>query len=173
MPRKEDRMIDRAARDGAATLIRRFMAGRVTNDDLDSGFPQSRIDPALDALAGASWYLYGDDSTYRLPSRNAFPRDARRQVSRWVLFLHSGLEYEWPDFNWYAGVPTPSPLLDWLTCGALTRLKARREAEIAAFQAAGDYAAWPFFREADVRRALQRPRLLKGCPPLEPAAASG
>jgi len=159
-------MIDRAARDRAATLLRRFVGGRMTNDDFDSDFPQSRTDPALDALSGASWHLYSDNSTHRLTGRHALTREGRRQVLRWVLFLHSGLEYEWPDFNWYRVVRTPSPLIDWLLRGALTRRKEREAAEIAEFQAAGDYDVWPFIREADLRRALRHPRLLGGHPPL-------
>ena len=89
-------MIDRAARDRAALLLRRFAAGRLTNDDFVDAFPSSKTDPALRAVDQRAWALYDDFRTHRLTGRHALAPAGRREVARWVLFLQSDVEYTWP-----------------------------------------------------------------------------
>lgn len=48
-------MIDRVARNRAALLLRRFAAGRITNDDFTNEFPSSKNDPALRAVDQRAW----------------------------------------------------------------------------------------------------------------------
>ena len=152
-------MIDRVARDQAAEWIRHFISGRLDNDEFADEFPQSREDPALAALEGRCWSLYSDMEKHHLTGDRALSEEGRREVWRWVLFLHSALEYEWPAFNWYRVDWGAVRLINWLTLG---RLKARQEADITAFAAAGEFAVWPFFRMSDFERTLAAPRLLAG-----------
>jgi hypothetical protein len=67
-------------------------------------------------------------------------------VLRWVLFLRSGLEYEWPSFRLInpALVSLPRCLLSLLTFGVLSRRRFARE--FTEWQRAGEYVVWPFFR---------------------------
>jgi hypothetical protein len=158
-------MIDRTARDTAALLIRRFAAGRLTNDEFDEAFPRSRLDQALSAIEGRAWHLYDDFETHRLTGRHGLTRAGRREIARWVLFLHSEVEYEWPWFNWYRGARrrgSGRALLNLLMMGWLEARMAREEAGMAAFQRTGDFAVWPFFRPPDFEAARRQPRFCVG-----------
>jgi len=145
-------VIDRHARDEAALLLRRFAAGRLTNDEFDEAFPPSATDSALMALEGRAWHLYSDHREHRL----VLDRIGRREVARWVLFLHSTFEYQWPKFQWYQ---TRGGLWNWLTRGAADR---RSDEAFDAFRQSGDYAVWPFLRATDFEEARKRPRFLAG-----------
>lgn len=166
-------MVDRVTRDQAAEWIRRFVSGRIDNDEFAEEFPQSRKDPALAALVGRCWALYSDNENHYLAGDRALSREGRQEVWRWVLFLQSGLEYEWPDFNWCRIEWRVPLLLDWLTMGALSRRKEREEAEIAELESAGDFKLWPFIRQSDFDQALRQPRLLGGFPRVASARTAG
>jgi hypothetical protein len=146
-------MIDREARDEAALLLRRFAAGRITNFEFDDAFPRSAADAALRAIGDRAWQLYDDIREHRLtPSP-----ELRREIARWIVFLHSDSEYRWPRFP-FIGVRAPG-WLNWLSGGRLHR---RHEERFRQWAAAGDFAAWPFFSAAEATGAASRPRYLTG-----------
>lgn len=143
---------DATSRRAAAELVRQLASGRLTNDEFEERWPAS-ADPALSAVREAAWFLYSDLRAYRLTGANRLPFAVRRQVSRWVIFLQSDLEYEWP-------VATRTEKLarsiaDLLTMGVATRRWKT------ALQVSEDADVWPFFRRVDFRRALRAPRLLR------------
>jgi hypothetical protein len=152
-------MVDREARDRAALLLRRFAAGRLTNDEFDEAYPGSAGDRALPEVGGAAWHLHSDGEVHRLTGEYALARLTRRDVARWVVFLHTDLEYEWPAFDWYRFV---DPVWNWLTRG---RAERRWRDDFEAFQRRGEYRVWPFLRGADFVAARRRPRLLAGRAP--------
>ena len=84
---------------------------------------------------------------YRLAGRDALDRRLRREVARWVLFLGTDLEYEWPVL--------PAPLrvawflLSFATLGLAGRI-ARK------LQESDDDGLWPFRRRSDFEAALRR-----------------
>ena len=84
-------MVDREARDRAALLLRRFAAGRLTNDEFDEAYPGSAGDRALPEVGGAAWHLHSDGEVHRLTGEYALARLTRRDVARWVVFLHTDL----------------------------------------------------------------------------------
>jgi hypothetical protein len=144
--------IDITSRRAAASLLRQFASGRLTNDEFEDRWPDSP-DPALCAVREAAWFLYSDLRAYRLDGANRLPFAVRRQVARWVLFLHSDLPYEWP-------VATRTEKLVRSIAGLLTMSVATRLWKTAR-QVAEDAEVWPFFRRVDYRRALRVPRLLR------------
>jgi hypothetical protein len=147
-------MIDRRRRDQFAELLRHFAAGRLTNDDYEDRvglvMDEADDDPALDVVYEQAWLLYDD-------LRTQLGRAGRREVARWVLFLYSDQEYEWPrrlpHDRWYL-------LLNIATLGAWVFLGGNhRQRRLGAY---GDWEVWPFIRRADFEAELKRPRLFGG-----------
>jgi hypothetical protein len=85
-------MIDRAARDRLAELVRHFVSNRISNIDFDdAAFDIKSKDPAVKAIREELWLCYDDFSTHQLE----LSKDERRIISRWVMFLKTDCEYVW------------------------------------------------------------------------------
>ena len=90
-------MIDRVGRDTLALLLRRLVTGRITNDEFEDALPGRSEDEAIWAVfRGGAWYLYGDLHEHRLVGEHELSSEQRREVAKWILFLKSNREYEWP-----------------------------------------------------------------------------
>lgn len=92
--------IDNQLRRDLSQDIRRLVLGRMTNDEFDDAYcrcSQSQ-DPAVAGIAEFGNCLYSRDQLfpYRLKGSNAVDRATRRTAARCVLFLRSGLPYDWP-----------------------------------------------------------------------------
>jgi hypothetical protein len=148
-------MIDRKARQSLSALLRRLATGRVSNDEYEDSLPQSRIDSAIWGIHdNGAWYLYSDTREYKLAGQDALGRAARREVARWVLFLGTDLEYEWPEIS-----PLIRPLL--FPFSILTLGLAGRFARYVVSRG-GDREVWPFSRRSDYENALRTSRLFAG-----------
>lgn len=106
-------MVDRAARQQLALLLRRYAAGRIDVEQLVDGLPpRSQADPVIEELSNAVVFLEEDYDGTDDPDR--WSRGVtRRDVARWVLFLRSDEEYRWPAKkagNWFA-------LVAWVLAG--------------------------------------------------------
>jgi hypothetical protein len=146
-------MIDRPARDRAALALRRFTANRITNEEFLDSYPTSASDPAVRAIDSRAWALYDDFREHRLDAS----RELRREIARWVVFLHSDVEYRWPPFQFI--MVQPPRWLDWLSGGRLSR---RQDEAFARFCAAADFSVWPFHSGEELADAVARPRFLAG-----------
>src|SRR5436190_23104801 len=89
-------MIDRTARNRAAETIRRFVCGQITNKEFIRRYPDSKHDPVISALDDTVWCLYDDIRTHKLSGDYALTKEFKSEVARWLLFLYSDAEYEWP-----------------------------------------------------------------------------
>src|SRR5512143_2868744 len=89
-------MVDRIARLRAGELLRHFAAGQISNDEFEDSFPSRSLDAAVQELRSEAWFLYDDLREYRLAGKDRLSSEMRHQIARWVLFLHTELEYEWP-----------------------------------------------------------------------------
>jgi hypothetical protein len=148
-------MIHRASRKRLALALRRYVARRITNDELDAVSVDWRDRGAV-AVRQMAWRLYDDLRTHRCSGRHALTREGRRTVARWITFLHSDAEYLWPEYNFVQVSPWIASVL---TLGWYGRRHARRWRE---FLAAGDFDAWPFIDEKEATEAAGRPVLLAG-----------
>jgi hypothetical protein len=144
-------MIDFTVRRAAAELLRQFVAGRMTNDELETRWPTSG-DPAVREIRDAAWMLCSDLREYRLTGADRLPTESRRAVARWIVFLHGERPYEWPVTP--AALRFAQSVVNVLTLGLTVRLWDWR------LPTRGDLDVWPFIRRTDLRRALRRPRLL-------------
>lgn len=145
-------MIDREARDKLAEGIRALAAGQITNDQFEDGRVNYRSqDPAITGIFDSgAWHLYDDLSEHKLAGQYRLTRDAKAEIARWILFLKTDNEYEWPKSPWYW------PLASLLTFGLLSLVRG------AWFRRQGDIDVWPFLRRSDYERVLASPPYLSG-----------
>jgi hypothetical protein len=136
-------MIDRPARRELSRALRRLVSGRVTNDEYEDQLPhevRSSRDSGVLAIRAATWKLYDDLHEHRLEGPYALGRLGRRQLARWILFLKSNDEYEWPEVPMWLGVLllVPNIVSFGLVGSALQR----------SLDARGEIDVWPFIRLA-------------------------
>lgn len=145
-------MIDRLQRDRFAEALRHLLSGQMDNltfGDLDGpGGVTGSDDRALHEVFYAVWPAYDDFRSHPLRLTDG----QRLDFKRFVLFLHSDSEFEWPrprrgivDWFWRVADDITGQRFGWWPV-----------------KSDGDMAVWPFFRRADYDRALQSPRLLRG-----------
>ena len=139
-------MIDREARDSAAEILRQFFSGRFSQFDFVEKFPGSK-DPALRAVDHTVWCFYDDFREHKMTDEFKLTPEWRRIIARWVMFLHSDFEYEWPNVSY----PGLRPLKR-----TLFRKKEKR------FLDSGSYEVWPFIDQASFETAKSNPVLHAG-----------
>ena len=151
-------MIDAHARTRFAGLVRQLVAGLITNDQFEDRIPRSNDRAVHEVFFNGIWGLYSDLYEYRLVGKDAVPRAARHDLARHILFLKSGLEYEWPTCErWKLLV---------LLLFALPTLGLSNRWYQKWFAKAGDIKVWPFIRQSDFETVLKRPPYL--CRPATP-----
>jgi len=145
-------MIDLAARTQLAQSARWLIAGRITNYQFDDGVPSS-MDPAVNEIySKAFWLLYCDLREYRLSGNDRVAPDVRTAAARSILFLKSGLPYEWP-------VLSRSSAALLVLCNLLTLGYAGRK-YLAKVSKSGDVSLWPFRTKEQYAKALEKPPYL-------------
>ena len=102
-------MVDSDLRQALSQDVRRLFTGRMTNDDFDDAYYEqydSSDDRAVREVSGFCYSLYSSDLLFpmRLRGRHALDAETRCACTRAVLFLRSGLEYEWAPFPDNAGL---------------------------------------------------------------------
>jgi hypothetical protein len=135
-------MIDRESRTQLAELIRHLAAGRITNDEFEDRLSLQSADPAVwGVFSCGAWCLYSDLWQYRLTGKSRLPKEARREVARWILFLKTDLEYEWPRLGRFRNL--------LLLVGNLFTIGLLSVAYRKYFRRFGDWDVWPFLRRSD------------------------
>lgn len=142
-------MVDRTARDEFAKLLWGLASGRLTNFQYEDAAAAvlrnaDRRDRAIRVIFSAAWFLYDDIREHRMSDRHALSELGRRAVSRWMVFLYSDLEYEWPIKSM---ISLSGCLLQVLTLGIARRiLGPRKERKM---RSLGAWDQWPFMRKMD------------------------
>ncbi|MEM6495189.1 MAG: hypothetical protein AAF709_00535 [Pseudomonadota bacterium] len=104
-----------------------------------------------------AWALYDDLYEHRARGRHDIIGDDRREVAKWIVFLHSDCEYVWPEYSFIQTEVTW--LEEFLTFGLW---KKHREQKWREFVQAGDFDRWPFVCSSDLTSAIANPRLFAG-----------
>lgn len=145
-------MVDRASRDALAELIQQFVAGRITHAQLldRDRVPRSKDRAVREIFWNALWGLFEDVHGHRLTQSDEIPSDLCANLARCGLFLKGDLEYEWTPYP--AGSKVFFLISSILTLGSVNRVLVHQ------WQQQGEYGVWPFKREEDYRRALERGR---------------
>lgn len=145
-------MVDSAARKKTAETARRFVAGQISNFEFENRTPATE-DPAVWAIEDTFWCLYDDFYEHKLTDGWKIPEDVKRMMARWVMFLYSDEEYQWPKISY--------PGLRPKKYGIIGRLFQQHKQQDA-FLNAGDYSVWPFICKESYDRARNNPHLLAG-----------
>jgi hypothetical protein len=148
--------VDRAARQKAALIMRRFLSGTITNDTFENEWPLSQ-DRAIVAVYTSLWCLYDDFKVHRLVGPHALHPDQQRACLRWLIFLDTDLPYEWPK----AWAPGHNPSIRPSFFRGIFNRKPTM-ADRQAFVGNRNYAVWPFAHRRDYLRALRQPLRLSG-----------
>jgi hypothetical protein len=148
-------MIDRDSRDRLALALRRYASGRIHNDDLD-GTKVDWRDRGAVAVKQMAWNLYSDTYQHYATGKNAVSKTLKRDIARWIVFLHSDREYLWPEYSF---VQVRGLGFDILTFGWRKRVWERRWQE---FRDSVDFPCWPFQDARELTGEAAKPRLLAG-----------
>src|SRR3954449_10824414 len=92
-------MVDKEARKELAIRLHHLVSGEMTNDEFDCHYErwEDSNDPAVAEIATFGYGVYSSGlGTYRLKGSHAGSVEDRELASRAILFLNTGLEYEWP-----------------------------------------------------------------------------
>lgn len=116
----------------AASAVRRFAMGELTNDEYEAQYPSRCKDPAVNKIYLRLWGYYDDIRSHRLTKKWSLDEDARDLWGRCVLFLESELPFRWPSV--------------WRKIAG--RLQPAGEK--------GDEWVWPFFTQEEFKRELDR-----------------
>jgi hypothetical protein len=148
-------MIDRTARNTLASALRALASGQITNDQFEDRLAQESADLAVrEVFLSGAWFLYDDLHEHRLVGRYRPSPEGRTEIARWVLFLRTDLEYEWPAT---AGLPAFLWFLAIVgTLGLALPLRRRL------YRRSGDPTVWPFHSRAQYEAALKNPVYLNG-----------
>lgn len=141
-------MIDRTSRDQLAELLRHLAAGQISSGEFHDRRPRSN-DLAVREVIEQAWLLCRDLPEQKVSGRKKVPRDSRGEVSRWILFLETDREYEWPALSSWARVLGFIPSV--ITFGLFWspyRFWFKRQ---------GDFRVWPFLDEQQFRAARGKP----------------
>jgi hypothetical protein len=147
-------VIDNEARRHLAALARRLAAGGITNEQFEDRQRRSKEHALHDIYFYGLWPLYDDFVEHKLVGKWALTPEGRTWVARIVLFLHSGLPYQYPRVTGLSQIPVM--LLSLVTLGWFGRYWRRRQWRN------GDESVWPFFSRGEYEVALQNPPFLRG-----------
>lgn len=101
-----------------------------------------------------AWPLYDDLHKHKLTGKWAIPVEGKPIAARYILFLKTDLEYEWPRKTGIKEVPWAFLGLFTLGIASLIRNRIKTKGE------RGDKTVWPFYRRSDYEAALEVPPYL-------------
>jgi len=175
-------MVDKERRRKLAFHLRHFATGLIRTDefedklgdDVSFGWAPEQYyrlkqaktgDPVISPMLEMGWCLYGD-GVHRLSGTYRLKDETQKHIARWILFLHSDLEYEWPCIsmvNCAVRFSFMEGLIVLLTLGWYYLTKnAESEKEFERFKTAGDYDYWPFISKEQYEEQLKKPPFLTG-----------
>ncbi len=145
-------MVNRKSRDQTCRILKRLALGRISSYECENEFVDlysNSDDPVIFALYRTVFEMGGELDK---PLAHLFVRggEMRRRVCRWIFFLKTDLEYEWPQEQLAPGVR------DFYKPNWFDKLFGLHSQIIRSneeFCSHGDYRIWPFFRESDFSAA--------------------
>jgi hypothetical protein len=153
-------MISRDSRTRLAEALRHYTSGQISNDDLDDVEVDWRDRGAV-AIQGMAWSLYDDTKYHYVEKRLPRGSSAREIVARWILFLHTDMEYMWPEYSFYQIRMCPDNfVMNFLTFGLWRKESLRRKKRWEQYLEAGEFDVWPFLHQSEYQHSLSNPRLL-------------
>ena len=176
-------MVDRERRKKLAFHLRHLSAGLITNnqfedyitDEVTFGWLPEQYyhskeakfdDPIIRPMLELSWFLYSDLKEHKLIGNYKLSDQSLKDIARYILFLHSNYEYEWPYLD-----PT-NPLIRFsfkdlilsvITLGKHYRdKKEERNQHFNEFKNFGEYEFWPFINKEQYEQQLTKQPFFSG-----------
>lgn len=139
-----------------ALLLRRLVAGRISNDEYEDGLADDFDEGSNSVFFEGGWHLYSDTKEYCLEGRHKLDRESKRKVARWIMFLRSSADYIWPI--------APSFLRVRRLLYSISRGKWCADSlhKYDSLMARADAVFWPFFNQDQFRKELDSPSYLIG-----------
>ena len=144
-------MRDPVSRRACASLLKKVALGWITKDECESAFLDvlnSTHDPVVFALYRTLFDI-GGENEQNISKIFVKGSEMRHRVCRWIMFLRSVCEYQWPKERLAPGLrdlyaPT------WFD--KIFRLNVRIAKNNRLFFSHGDYDVWPFLHKTDFDR---------------------
>jgi len=176
-------MIDLNRRKKLALHLRQLATGLISNDDFEERImddvtygwlpeqfyrakESKKDDEIIRPILEFSWCLYNDTYNHKLKGRHELTELQKKEIARFILFLHSEQEYEWN----YVDMINPKirfsfkeSLKSILTFGKYYRdKKLSREQEFELMKKEGNFEYWPFKTKANYESQLEQKIFLAG-----------
>ncbi|WP_028865659.1 hypothetical protein [Psychromonas aquimarina] len=145
-------MIDIEKRKLLSEKLRHLISGQIDNleyDDLEFEGHFDSDDRAVFEVFEQSWFLYDDFKSHKIE----LSKHDKRVICRWIIFLHSELEYEWPRVS-LLSVRSLKVLFYRISSGVFFKSISTDDYLL------GDKSIWPFYRKYDYDLALKNPKFL-------------
>ena len=141
-------MVNREKRDLARQLVKKLLAGDITNDDFVNNYPcREKKDRAVVAIYERLWGYWDDRHTHKLTGKHELNPEAKALYERCIALLNSDLEYEWPTIEWWSFSRAFLRMI-----GLRKRVDQKADQYIEEMRARGKWDVWPFIREEDLAR---------------------
>jgi hypothetical protein len=169
-------MIDKGRRKKLAMHLRHLSVGQISNDEFEDRITEDVTygwlpgqyyrskesktdDPVIRPILEYSWCLYNDTYNHKLKGRHKLADEQLKEIARFILFLHSDLEYEWT----YIDITNPlmrfsftDMLKSIISFGLHYKNKQlERVEEFEKMKCEGDFEYWPFKTILDFKRQLE------------------
>lgn len=176
-------MVDNLRRKKLALHLRHLSTGQISNDEFEERISEDVTygwlpeqyyrakesktdDPVIRPILEFSWCLYNDTYNHKLTAKHKLSDEQTKEIARFILFLHSDLEYDWT----YVDLTNPifrfsftDILKSIITLGQHYRdLNLKREEEFELMKKTGDFELWPFKTRTEYEEQLKRQPFLKG-----------
>jgi len=106
------------------------------------------------------WGLYSDIRNHKLTGNDQLSKDSLKIIARCILFLHSEIEYEWPDFDFTNPLfkfSLKELILTAITFGKYYKdRRLKQKQSYINYQKLGTHEYWPFFKRIDYSELLNK-----------------
>ena len=176
-------MVDLARRKELAYHLRHLVVGLISNDEFEEEildnvsfgylpehyYSSKQVkfdDPIIRPMLELSWCLYSDLENHTLTAKHQLSDKELKDIARFILFLHSDFEYEWPYFdhiNPLLRFSFKDLLFTLLSLGQHYNVKLNeRKEQFEEFKHKGDHELWPFISKEQYEQQLRKQPFLRG-----------
>ncbi len=170
-------MIDKDRRKKLALHLRQLTTGQISNDDFEERImnditngwlPEqyyrsedcTNDDGIIQLILEYSWCLYNDTMNHKLKGKYSLTDETIKEIARYILFLHSELEYNWKYFdviNPTIRFSIKDSLKNLFSLGKFkNEIIAQRNKELELMKSEGDFEYWPFKTKKDYEKQLNK-----------------
>lgn len=174
-------MVDKERRKKLAYHLRHLSVGLISNDEFEINIiddvsfgwlpeqyyraKESKSDDGIiQPMLELSWCLYSDLEEQKLKNKNKLTEEQLKEIAKYILFLNSDIEYQWPSFdiiNPLIRMTFSDIMANLLSLGRTYRTtKKESERKIIELKENVDFDYWPFANKEQYEEQLKHPPYL-------------